>query len=222
MRAPTAQRKTMLSLASVGAVIGDRPAGELEPNARLLHVVRAVDAHLGNSSRCSVPRPTRTSPVAGTGSGRHGAGGSGGGAHTIQEWFDCTGRELGLKRILLTYVGPRGCGISRAADHAAPTRPSAVPLLPMTTTAEIIYVGGDIYAGARQTTAPPYVEVLPRVQALAVAGGRILTAGSNEQARASAGPGTTVVDLAGNFAMPGFNDAHLHLVSGGFERSMSA
>jgi len=87
----------------------------------------------------------------------------------------------------------------------------------MRTTAEIIYVGGNIYAGARQTTAPPYVEVLPRVQALAVAGGRVLAAGSNEQARARAGRGTIVVDLAGSFAMPGFNDAHLHLVSGGFE-----
>jgi len=33
-----------------------------------------------------------------------GGGGSGGGAHTLQEWFDCNGRELGLKRILLTML----------------------------------------------------------------------------------------------------------------------
>jgi hypothetical protein len=33
-----------------------------------------------------------------------GAGGSGGGAHTLQEWFDCKGRETGLKRILLVVL----------------------------------------------------------------------------------------------------------------------
>jgi len=31
-----------------------------------------------------------------------GAGGQGGGAHTTQEWFKPEGRDLGLKRILLT------------------------------------------------------------------------------------------------------------------------
>jgi acetylornithine deacetylase/succinyl-diaminopimelate desuccinylase-like protein len=36
--------------------IGNRPAGELDPEARLLKVIRAVDAHLGKSS---VPRLTR-------------------------------------------------------------------------------------------------------------------------------------------------------------------
>ena len=39
-----------------------------------------------------------------------GAGGSGGGAHTLQEWFDCNGRELGLKRILLTMLALAGTG----------------------------------------------------------------------------------------------------------------
>jgi tripeptide aminopeptidase len=33
-----------------------------------------------------------------------GAGGQGGGAHTPQEWFHPEGRELGLKRILLTLA----------------------------------------------------------------------------------------------------------------------
>jgi hypothetical protein len=30
-----------------------------------------------------------------------GAGGQGGGAHTVHEWFNPEGRDLGLKRILL-------------------------------------------------------------------------------------------------------------------------
>ena len=33
-----------------------------------------------------------------------GAGGTGGGAHTLQEWYDPTGRELGLRRILLALL----------------------------------------------------------------------------------------------------------------------
>ena len=39
-----------------------------------------------------------------------GAGGTGGGAHTLQEWFRPEGRDLGLKRIfllMLLLLGPR-------------------------------------------------------------------------------------------------------------------
>jgi len=39
-----------------------------------------------------------------------GGGGSGGGAHTLQEWFDSNGRELGLKRVLLTLLALAGVG----------------------------------------------------------------------------------------------------------------
>jgi hypothetical protein len=37
-----------------------------------------------------------------------GAGGSGGGAHSLQEWYDSAGRELGLKRAILTVLGISG------------------------------------------------------------------------------------------------------------------
>jgi hypothetical protein len=33
-----------------------------------------------------------------------GAGGTGGAAHTLNEWFEPTGRDLGLKRILLAAL----------------------------------------------------------------------------------------------------------------------
>ena len=39
-----------------------------------------------------------------------GGGGSGGGAHTLQEWFDSNGRDLGLNRILLTILALAGVG----------------------------------------------------------------------------------------------------------------
>ena len=37
-----------------------------------------------------------------------GAGGNGGSAHSLQEWYDSAGRELGLKRALLTLLGISG------------------------------------------------------------------------------------------------------------------
>jgi hypothetical protein len=37
-----------------------------------------------------------------------GGGGAGGGAHTLQEWFDSTGRDLGLRRILLLVLALAG------------------------------------------------------------------------------------------------------------------
>jgi tripeptide aminopeptidase len=85
--------------------IGDRPASALPANSRIVQVVRAVDAHLGIKS---VPRVASTDaniPMAlGKEATTIGTGGDGGGAHTLREWFDCTNRDLGLKRILLTLL----------------------------------------------------------------------------------------------------------------------
>lgn len=85
--------------------IGNRPAGELDPQAHILQVVRAVDSQLGNSAQVQRASTDANIPLS---LGREaiaiGGGGTGGGAHTLQEWFDCSGRELGLKRILLTML----------------------------------------------------------------------------------------------------------------------
>src|SRR5450755_726901 len=91
--------------------IGNRPAGELAPDARLLRVIRAVDAQLGNTAQVQRASTDANIPLS---LGREaiaiGGGGSGGGAHTLQEWFDCNGRELGLRRILLTMLTLSGAG----------------------------------------------------------------------------------------------------------------
>ena len=91
--------------------IGNRPAGELSPDARLLKVIRAVDAQLGNTAQVQRASTDANIPLS---LGREaiaiGGGGSGGGAHTLQEWFDCNGRELGLRRILLTMLTLSGVG----------------------------------------------------------------------------------------------------------------
>ena len=91
--------------------IGNRPAGELAPDSRLLHVIRAVDALIGNTAHVQRASTDANIPLS---LGRQaiaiGGGGTGGGAHTLQEWFDCTGRDLGLRRILLTMLALSGTG----------------------------------------------------------------------------------------------------------------
>jgi acetylornithine deacetylase/succinyl-diaminopimelate desuccinylase-like protein len=89
--------------------IGDRPAAELPSNAHILQIVRAVDRHLRIES---FPRLASTDANVPLSLGKEattiGAGGDGGGAHTLREWFDCTHRDLGLKRILLVLLALTG------------------------------------------------------------------------------------------------------------------
>ncbi|GAC1643680.1 MAG: M20/M25/M40 family metallo-hydrolase [Acidobacteriaceae bacterium] len=87
------------------SVIGDRPSGELAVDSQLLATLRAVDAHLGirahtkrSSTDANIPLSLGKEAVS------IGAGGTGGGAHTPEEWFDAAGRDLALKRILLTAL----------------------------------------------------------------------------------------------------------------------
>ena len=91
--------------------IGNRPAGELAADTRILKVIRAVDAQLGNAAQVQRASTDANIPLS---LGREaiaiGGGGSGGGAHTLQEWFDCSRRDLGLRRIVLTMLALSGVG----------------------------------------------------------------------------------------------------------------
>jgi len=60
-------------------------------------------------------------------------------------------------------------------------------------------------------------KVQPTAQAVAVLGDRIVAVGSNLDVDAWHGPKTKVVDAGGKLLLPGFNDAHVHLVSGGLQ-----
>ncbi len=82
--------------------IGDRPAARLEEDSALLTVMRAVDRHLGlrtdrrlGSTDANLPLSLGIPAIA------LGAGGEGGGAHTLAEWYCDKEREIGLRRILL-------------------------------------------------------------------------------------------------------------------------
>jgi tripeptide aminopeptidase len=83
--------------------IGTRPGGKLADDAPLLNCIRAVDAHFGIRARLDCASTDANIPLSmNVPAVSIGAGGQGGGAHTPQEWFHPEGRELGLKRILLT------------------------------------------------------------------------------------------------------------------------
>ena len=56
-----------------------------------------------------------------------------------------------------------------------------------------------------------------RVEALAIRDGRIVVAGTEAEARATAGPTTRLVHLEGRAVVPAFHDAHVHPVSAGVE-----
>jgi predicted amidohydrolase YtcJ len=56
----------------------------------------------------------------------------------------------------------------------------------------------------------------PTAEAVAILGNRIVALGSTPDIRALAGPGTRVIDAGGKLVFPGFNDAHVHFLMGGF------
>ena len=67
-----------------------------------------------------------------------------------------------------------------------------------------IYHGGQVFTGS-----------LPLAQAFAVEDDRFLAAGTDEELLALRAEGDVLVDLAGRFVCPGFNDSHMHLVNYG-------
>ena len=69
----------------------------------MLATLRCVDAYLGIRARPDASSTDANIPLSmGIPAISIGAGGSGGGAHTAGEWYQPQGRDLGLKRVLLT------------------------------------------------------------------------------------------------------------------------
>jgi tripeptide aminopeptidase len=96
-------------------LLGSRPGGELPPDSALLGALRASDEYLGNQSRVERSSTDANIPLSsGIDAISIGAGGAGGGAHSLQEWYDPTGREIGLKRALLTILGVAGVAEEKA------------------------------------------------------------------------------------------------------------
>jgi tripeptide aminopeptidase len=102
---PTTQKTTTPPPKLHIEAIGNRPAAALPDDSPLLHTLRAVDRHLTlrteprlGSTDANIPLSRGVPAIA------IGGGGIGGGIHTLQEWYDPTGRETALRRILLTLL----------------------------------------------------------------------------------------------------------------------
>ena len=75
--------------------------------------------------------------------------------------------------------------------------------------ADLVFTGGHVHTvDARQ----------PRAEAVAIHGDRISAVGSVDEIAPAVGPATRVVDLRGRLLVPGFQDAHVHPLSGGMDR----
>ncbi len=75
--------------------------------------------------------------------------------------------------------------------------------------ADIVFTGGHVH-----TVDPGR----PRAEAVAVHGERISAVGSADEIAAAIGPTTRVIDLGGRLLLPGFQDAHVHPLSGGMDQ----
>ena len=80
----------------------------------------------------------------------------------------------------------------------------------ITSSADLILLNGRIYTLDRPS----------RAEALAISGGRIAALGCDEEVQALAGEGTETIDLQGRTVLPGFTDAHTHLVSTGLAETV--
>jgi len=85
-----------------------------------------------------------------------------------------------------------------AVAGLAQTRPAA----------DLIITNGKLYTVDRNQ---------PRAEALAVIGERIVAVGSTGEIDAWRGSNTRIIDARGRLVLPGFNDAHLHFISGGLQ-----
>ena len=107
------------------------------------------------------------------------------------------------KRVILAAIAVIGSTIAMAAG--APTAsPPAVPR----PSADLIIHHALIF-----TVNPAQ----PEAAALAVLNGRIVAVGSDASALRWRGPATKVIDAQGKRLLPGFNDAHVHIMDGGVE-----
>ena len=100
--------------------IGNRPAATLPDDSPILHTLRAVDRHLDlrteprlGSTDANIPLSRNIPAVA------IGTGGTGGGIHTLQEWYDPTGRETALRRVLLALLDTAQTIAETLEDHPA-------------------------------------------------------------------------------------------------------
>jgi predicted amidohydrolase YtcJ/pimeloyl-ACP methyl ester carboxylesterase len=98
-------------------------------------------------------------------------------------------------KTLLSITTALAVGSGIAAQRPADTAP-----------ADLLVLNGKVYTAGRNPTF---------AQAVAVRGNKIAAVGTAQEIERLRGPQTQVVDAAGGAVLPGFNDVHTHMLSGG-------
>ncbi|MCM3870219.1 MAG: amidohydrolase [Pyrinomonadaceae bacterium] len=99
--------------------------------------------------------------------------------------------------MLFTFVGLMMITFNGSADNTAPL-------------ASLIIINARI-----QTMDPGH----PAAEAVAIYDNRIVAVGSNKEIRKLGDAATRVIDAKKQLVLPGFNDSHVHFLSGGFQLS---
>src|SRR5271154_6291274 len=74
-----------------------------------------------------------------------------------------------------------------------------------TSPADLVLINGRVWTG---------IDSASFVEAVSIKGNIISQTGSSDEIRKSIGKQTKVIDLRGQLLIPGFNDAHIHFLSG--------
>ncbi|MEH6584189.1 MAG: amidohydrolase [Halioglobus sp.] len=108
-----------------------------------------------------------------------------------------------MKYYLITAIA--GMLILSGCAKEAVQKPKASPAA---MAADIVYTNGKIYT---------VNETQPWAEAVAIKDGKFVAVGSAADVKAMAGEGTEVVDLGGQFVMPGLVDTHTHPFDSAFQ-----
>src|SRR5689334_20450402 len=104
------------------------------------------------------------------------------------------------------------------------TTPLLIPIVTLSLSLMNLSVHADKPAFAADTiiinaTVHTMNPALPTAEAVAIYANRIVAVGSTNDIRKLAGPDTRTIDAQKRLLLPGFNDAHTHFLSGGFQLS---
>ena len=90
-------------------LVGERPSGETSPNSTLVELALKATRNLGVEPELEQSSTDANLPISlGIPAITLGAGGTSGGSHTLDEWYEPRHRDKGLKRGLLTILGMVG------------------------------------------------------------------------------------------------------------------
>lgn len=132
---------------------------------------------------------------------------------TLLEYYSPKMRQTGRTALIASLLLTFGCWSSWFLQAQNPAGGQAAAVTGPK--ADAIYIHANVYTGV---PANSQFSSIDREEAIAVRGDRIQAVGKNVDIQKLKGPQTQVIDLAGHFLMPGFNDAHLHLADAGLQK----